>query len=173
MLTKAVRARYTNYKDYKVIMFTRKRCMAVSDNHLKEALDTLKETGVRITPQRHAILEYLINSMSHPTADDIYKALEGKFPNMSVATVYNNLRVFKEVGLVKELPYGDSSSRFDFITTQHYHVICEECGKIVDFHYPGLDEVEALAAHVTGFKVSHHRMEIYGSCQECQKKCAH
>lgn len=173
MLTKAVGARYTNYKDYKVIMFTRKRCMAVSDNHLKEALDTLKETGVRITPQRHAILEYLINSMSHPTADDIYKALEGKFPNMSVATVYNNLRVFKEVGLVKELPYGDSSSRFDFITTQHYHVICEECGKIVDFHYPGLDEVEALAAHVTGFKVSHHRMEIYGSCQECQKKCAH
>jgi Fur family transcriptional regulator, peroxide stress response regulator len=173
MLTKAVGARYTNYKDYKVIMFTRKRCMAVSDNHLKEALDTLKETGVRITPQRHAILEYLINSMSHPTADDIYKALEGKFPNMSVATVYNNLRVFKEVGLVKELPYGDSSSRFDFITTQHYHVICEECGKIVDFHYPGLDEVEALAAHVTGFKVSHHRMEIYGSCQECQKKVAH
>ncbi len=173
MLTKAVGARYTNYKDYKVIMFTRKRCMAVSDNHLKEALDTLKETGVRITPQRHAILEYLINSMSHPTADDIYKALEGKFPNMSVATVYNNLRVFKEVGLVKELPYGDSSSRFDFITTQHYHVICEECGKIVDFHYPGLDEVEALAAHVTGFKVSHHRMEIYGSCQECQKKAAH
>ncbi|WP_010677447.1 peroxide-responsive transcriptional repressor PerR [Bacillus timonensis] len=147
--------------------------MAVSDNLLKEALDTLKETGVRITPQRHAILEYLINSMSHPTADDIYKALEGKFPNMSVATVYNNLRVFREVGLVKELPYGDSSSRFDFITTQHYHVICEECGKIVDFHYPGLDEVEALAAHVTGFKVSHHRMEIYGSCQECQKKAAH
>ena len=75
--------------------------MAVEENHLKEALDTLKETRVRITPQRHAILEYLINSMSHPTADDIYKALEGKFPNMSVATVYNNLRVFREVGLVR------------------------------------------------------------------------
>ncbi len=48
-------------------------------HELKEALETLKETGVRITPQRHAILEYLVNSMAHPTADDIYKALEGNF----------------------------------------------------------------------------------------------
>jgi Fur family peroxide stress response transcriptional regulator len=147
--------------------------MTVEQNLLKDALETLKETKVRITPQRHAILEYLINSMSHPTADEIYKALEGKFPNMSVATVYNNLRVFREVGLVKELTYGDSSSRFDFVTTQHYHVICDTCGKIVDFHYPGLDEVEQLASHVTGFKISHHRMEVYGSCPECTMKQVH
>ncbi|RSK26165.1 peroxide-responsive transcriptional repressor PerR [Bacillus sp. HMF5848] len=148
--------------------------MTVSDQHqLKEALETLKGTGVRITPQRHAILEYLIQTVTHPTADDIYKALEGRFPNMSVATVYNNLRVFREVGLVKELTYGDASSRFDFVTTEHYHVICEECGKIVDFHYPGLNEVEHLASHVTGFKVSHHRMEIYGQCPECQKNPKH
>ena len=147
--------------------------MAVSPNQLKEALDTLKVSSVRITPQRHAILEYLINSMAHPTADEIYKALEGKFPNMSVATVYNNLRVFKDVGLVKELTYGDSSSRFDFTTHDHYHAICESCGKIVDFQYPGLDEVEQFASHVTGFKVSHHRLEVYGLCPDCAKKEAH
>ncbi len=147
--------------------------MAVSPNQLKEALDTLKVSGVRITPQRHAILEYLINSIAHPTADEIYKALEGKFPNMSVATVYNNLRVFKDVGLVKELTYGDSSSRFDFTTHDHYHAICESCGKIVDFQYPGLDEVEQFASHVTGFKVSHHRLEVYGLCPDCVKKEAH
>jgi Fur family transcriptional regulator, peroxide stress response regulator len=147
--------------------------MTMSDVQLKEAIDTLKETGVRITPQRHAILEYLIHSMAHPTADDIYKALEGKFPNMSVATVYNNLRVFREVGLVKELTYGDSSSRFDYVTSDHYHVICDECGKIVDFHYPGLDEVEQLASHVTGFKVRNHRMEIYGTCDNCNANKEH
>lgn len=143
--------------------------MTVSvSNHIKEALDTLKGTGVRITPQRHAILEFLVQSKTHPTADDIYKALEGKFPNMSVATIYNNLRVFKEVGLVKELTYGDASSRFDYSTSEHYHIICECCGKVVDFLYPGLDEVETLAEHVTGFKISHHRMEIYGTCESCQ-----
>ncbi len=135
--------------------------MAVSEIQIKEAIQSLKQAGVRITPQRHANLEYLIESMSHPTADEIYKALENKFPNMSVATVYNNLRVFREVGLVKELTFGSASSRFDFVTSDHYHIICEECNKIVDFHYPGLDAVEQLAAHVTGFKVGHHRMEIY------------
>ncbi|MBY6273566.1 MAG: transcriptional repressor [Caldibacillus debilis] len=145
----------------------------MAGNQLKEALETLKESGIRITPQRHAILEYLINSMSHPTADEIYKALEGKFPNMSVATVYNNLRVFREAGLVKELTYGDSSSRFDFATSDHYHAICEKCGKIVDFHYPSLNEVEQFAAHVTNFKVSHHRLEIYGLCEDCAKKEGH
>ncbi len=147
--------------------------MTVSNHQLKEALDTLKESGVRITPQRHAILEYLINCMSHPTADEIYKALESKFPNMSVATVYNNLRVFRDVGLVKELTYGDQSSRFDFTTTDHYHAICENCGKIVDFQYPGLDEVEQFAEHVSGFNVSHHRLEVYGLCPDCTKEDAH
>ncbi|MDE5414883.1 MULTISPECIES: peroxide-responsive transcriptional repressor PerR [Alkalihalobacterium] len=145
----------------------------MAKHRLQEAIDSLKTTKVRMTPQRHAILEYLYESMTHPTADDIYKALEGRFPNMSVATVYNNLRMFKEVGIVKELTYGDSSSRFDCVTTDHYHVICTDCGKIVDFHYPGLDEVETLAEHVTNFDVSNHRMEIYGVCPDCKKKSTH
>ncbi|WP_018923329.1 peroxide-responsive transcriptional repressor PerR [Salsuginibacillus kocurii] len=142
----------------------------MTTERLQGAIDTLKNTKVRMTPQRHAILEYLFESMTHPTADEIYKALEGQFPNMSVATVYNNLRVFKDVGIVKELTYGDASSRFDCVTTEHYHVICNECGKIVDFEYPGIDEVESLAAHVTGFEVETHRMEIYGKCQPCAEQ---
>ncbi|PJK15757.1 transcriptional repressor [Chryseomicrobium excrementi] len=142
----------------------------MTEVHLRDALDTLKSTGVRITPQRHAILEYIIQSMTHPTADDIYRALESKFPSMSVATVYNNLRVFRESGLVKELTYGDSSSRFDFVTNDHYHMICTGCGKIVDFHYPGLDEVEQLASHLTGFEVESHRLEVYGTCPSCKQQ---
>lgn len=139
----------------------------MSEVTLKDALDTLKNRGVRITPQRHAILEYLASSKSHPTADEIYKALADEFPNMSVATVYNNLRVFRSAELIKELTYGDASSRFDFVTNDHYHIICNDCGTIVDFHYPGLEEVEHLASHVTGFQVSSHRMEVYGTCPAC------
>jgi|SRR5699024_7944452 len=137
------------------------------DDKLQHAMDTLKKSGVRITPQRHAVLEYLLTSMTHPTADDIYKALESKFPSMSVATVYNNLRILKELGLVKELTYGDDSSRFDSNIADHYHIICEECGKIVDFHYPTLDEIESLAEKVSGFEIRHHRMELYGKCDSC------
>lgn len=135
-----------------------------------EAVDILKESGVRMTPQRHAILNFLLSSMTHPTADEIYKALETTFPNMSVATVYNNLRVFKDAGLVKELTYGDSSSRFDSNMQDHYHIICHYCGKITDFEYPTLIEVESTAAKITGYQIDSHRMEMYGVCPQCIDK---
>ncbi len=138
---------------------------------INTAFEKLKATGVRITPQRQAILEYLIESMSHPTADEIYKALSDRFPNMSVATVYNNLRVFKDIGIVSELTFGDASSRYDAnIDHNHYHVICKSCGKIVDFEYPSLAEVEREAAIHTGFQVEDHRLEIYGICGDCSNK---
>ncbi|MCU7557757.1 peroxide-responsive transcriptional repressor PerR [Macrococcus capreoli] len=140
------------------------------EHMLDEAIQSLRKTGVRITPQRQAVLKFLIESNSHPTADEIYKALSPQFSNMSVATVYNNLKVFKDSGLVKELTYGDAASRYDFETDNHYHVICSECGKITDFHYPRLDEVEHIAQHITSFAVTHHRMEIYGVCPECLNK---
>ncbi|MBI5974704.1 peroxide-responsive transcriptional repressor PerR [Staphylococcus canis] len=140
---------------------------------LNESISSLRHAGVRITPQRQAILSFLIKADTHPTADEIYQSLSPDFPNISVATIYNNLKVFKKTGIVKELSYGDASSRFDFDTHNHYHVICENCGKIVDFHYPLLHEVEQLAQHVTDFEVSHHRMEIYGICRECKEAQDH
>ncbi|SFC72436.1 Fur family transcriptional regulator, peroxide stress response regulator [Alkalibacterium subtropicum] len=103
---------------------------------VEQSIERLKYNNVRITPQRHAILEYLIDQDSHPTADEIYKALEEDFPSMSVATVYNNLRLFTKMGLVKEMMFGDNSSRFDFASTEHYHAICTRCGKIEDIYYP-------------------------------------
>ncbi len=134
---------------------------------LEQALTKLKTTGVRMTPQRHAILSFLLDSMTHPTADDIYRALEAKFPNMSVATVYNNLKVFIEAGLVRELTYGDSSSRFDADMSDHYHALCEVCGKISDFEFDPVTYVELAAKERTGFQVKGHRLEVYGVCPEC------
>lgn len=144
--------------------------MAMGAERLEEAVKQLKANKVRMTPQRHAILAYLINSLTHPTADEIYRALEKKFPNMSVATVYNNLRVFKDAGLVRELTYGDASSRFDANTVDHYHAICTQCGKIKDFDYPSLDLVEQQAAEATGFHIRSHRMEVYGVCADCLRE---
>lgn len=140
-------------------------------NHVvEEAVQKLKDSNIRITPQRYAILEYLIEADSHPTADEIYKHLEHRFPNMSVATVYNNLRLFTEIGFVIEMAYGDASSRFDFASSKHYHALCDECGKVVDIHYPGLEDVEAATEQLTGFKIRDHRLELYGICPECQSK---
>lgn len=142
-------------------------------SRFEQALDKLKMTGVRMTPQRHAILAYLLDTMTHPTADDIYRALEDRFPSMSVATVYNNLKVFIEAGLVRELTYGDDSSRFDSDMSDHYHATCESCGKIVDFDYPTLQDVEWNAAKQTGFQVKGHRLEVYGLCPDCANPIQH
>lgn len=135
---------------------------------VEHALEQLKTSGVRITPQRHAILTYLLEELEHPSADEIYRALAPRFPSMSVATVYNNLKMLMEAGMVRELTYGDSSSRFDANVTEHYHIICQQCGKIEDFHYPILADVEHQAQKHTGYRISGHRMEVSGICPSCQ-----
>lgn len=137
---------------------------------MSQAIDKLKANKIRITPQRFGVLEYLVDNDSHPTADEIYKALSERFPSMSVATVYNNLRLFTKIGFVKEMNFGDASSRFDFTTTQHYHAVCQNCGKVEDVYYPGLEDVEEVTTELTGFQVTSHRLEIYGLCSECQKE---
>lgn len=121
-----------------------------------------------MTPQRYAILRYLVESYSHPTADDIFQALSPQYPSLSVATVYNNLKVFIDAGLVRELTYGDASSRFDADLSDHYHAICTSCGMMVDFEHPPVKEVEEAAVRATGFSVQGHRMEIYGTCPTCR-----
>jgi Fur family peroxide stress response transcriptional regulator len=143
------------------------------EQRFEQAIDKLKTTGVRMTPQRHAILSFLLESVSHPTADEIYKALVSNFPSMSVATVYNNLRVFIDSGLVKELSYGDASSRFDADLSCHYHAQCRICGKIVDFAYSALGDVELAAAKETGFSIEGLRLEVYGVCPECDRLNKH
>jgi Fur family peroxide stress response transcriptional regulator len=143
------------------------------NSRFTEAVEKLKKTGVRMTPQRHAVLQFLLDTVSHPTADDIYKALESRFPSMSVATVYNNLKVFIDSGLVRELAYGDSSSRFDADMSNHYHAKCTQCGSLVDFNYPALHHVEASAADETGFLIQGHRLEVYGTCANCASVSVH
>jgi Fur family peroxide stress response transcriptional regulator len=138
------------------------------DSRVEHAVDQLKSGGVRMTPQRYAILQYLMESLKHPTADDIFRALSPQYPSLSVATVYNNLRVFIDAGLVRELTYGDDSSRFDADLSDHYHAICTKCGTMVDFEHPPFKEVEEAAATATGFSVFGHRMEIYGICPTCK-----
>lgn len=137
---------------------------------LSKYIEFLKEKDVRMTSQRTAILENLLDGNKHPTVNEIYEDLKDDFPSMSVATIYNNLKFFKEAGLVKELPFGDGSSRFDLTTVDHFHTICRNCGKIQDFHFPGLVEDDNLTQSIGDFRAEDYRFEIIGLCKECQKK---
>jgi len=136
-----------------------------------EILKQLKDKGVRFTPQRQAILEFLLATDTHPTAEEIYHHVKAKFPGVSLGTIYNTLNMLKEHGHILELSYGDMSSRFDGNPSNHYHVTCTECGKIVDLHRPLIDFEEEVELS-TGFKIHGHRLEFYGVCADCLGKDA-
>lgn len=129
-------------------------------------LKLLKCKGVRFTPQRQAILEFLLGTESHPTADEIYHHVKAKFPGVSLGTIYNTLNMLKTHGHLLELSYGDMSSRFDGNPKNHYHLVCSKCGKVVDFHRPLLD-MDQEVVEESGFLVLGHRLEFYGICREC------
>lgn len=130
---------------------------------LEELIPILKKHGLRITPQRIQILETILVE-DHPTVEDIARHLR----NMSVATIYNNVKQFVSMDIVNELPYGNGISRYELYKSNNYHVICQSCGMIVDFTFPGLKAVENLASSLTKYKVHRHNMEIYGVCADCQ-----
>lgn len=133
-----------------------------------EILKGLKSKGIRFTPQRQAILEYLLATRDHPTAEEIYKQVKAKFPGVSLGTIYNTLNMLKEHGFILELPCGDMSSRFDGNPNNHYHVMCSECGKVVDFHNE-LINMDELVSEQTGFDVHTHNLVFYGVCPDCRK----
>ncbi|PWK15901.1 Fur family transcriptional regulator [Tumebacillus permanentifrigoris] len=132
-----------------------------------ETLADLKARGVRLTPQRQMILKVLKETHEHPTAEEIYKQVCQEFSGMSMATVYNTLHRLKELGAIKELSYGDMSSRYDGNDTEHAHLVCESCGEVVDVPAPVLPivtpDTEALGYEVTSF-----RLEYYGLCSLCR-----
>ncbi|HBW36092.1 Fur family transcriptional regulator [Desulfosporosinus sp. BICA1-9] len=133
-----------------------------------EILKQLKNKGVRFTPQRQAILEFLLETVSHPTADEIYHHVKAKFPGVSLGTIYNTLNMLKEHGHLLELSYGDMSSRFDGNPENHYHIVCSRCGKVADLHRPLID-MDQEVGEQSGFQVLGHRMEFHGVCPECLK----
>lgn len=137
---------------------------------LEEVIQDLKEKNIRITPQRKAILHYMIESHQHPTVEEIYHDLLPEQAGISLATVYNNLKVFVNEGLIKELKISGTTSRYDFIAHAHHHVVCENCGRIADFDFPTLDQIERSASEQTGYVIYHSNLEVHGLCPECQKR---
>ena len=91
----------------------------------EEKIAFYKSLGLKLTPQRLAILEYLEGNKNHPSAEDIYKALKPRFPSMSFATVYNTLEILVKKGVIKELNIESSRKRFDPFTHPHHHFFCK------------------------------------------------
>ena len=140
----------------------------VIDTKTKEAEVSLS-TVHRKTKQKEAILRVLKGTTSHPTADWTYKQVRYEIPNISLGTVYRNLRLLQQEGDILELDLAGSFSRFDANTHNHYHFRCEQCGRVFDLDEPVDKAMDDNVAQKTGFKVTHHRLEFRGLCIDCQR----
>ena len=123
----------------------------------------------KLTPQRDAVLQVILAREDHPTANEIFDAARQRLPTISYATVYNSLRYLKEAGLVHEIKFGDSASRYDRETDRHDHAICNSCGKLVDFDLPQTAELMQAAARKSRFKPESVHLTLRGLCVDCRE----
>lgn len=123
---------------------------------------------IRRTKQRGIILDIVKNTKIHPTADWIYEKVRQMMPNISLGTVYRNLKILKEMGELNELDCLGSNARFDGNTCPHYHFTCQKCGAIVDIEEPVHKEIETAIAQKTGFEITYYCMGFFGKCSECR-----
>lgn len=145
--------------------------MSDSEIRLETMIRKLRENGCRITPQRIAIFKILAASSGHPSVEKIYKQVKPNFPTTSLATVYKNVTLLKELGEVLELAFSNDSSRYDGNRPHpHPHLICIKCKKILDPDLASLKDVTSELARETGFKIVDHRLDFFGICSTCQKK---
>jgi Fur family transcriptional regulator, ferric uptake regulator len=125
---------------------------------------------IRLTTQRQIILEELAKVTSHPTASELYDMVRKRLPRIGLGTVYRNLDLMADSGMILKLEVGGTQKRFDATTEDHYHIRCSSCGKVDDIDVPVIQELVAQAAETTPYKILGHHVEFSGICSGCQKK---
>lgn len=138
----------------------------MSENKLESSL---LDNKLSFTQQRRVILEELNKADTHLTADEIYFLVKKRMSKVSVGTIYRNLGVLTELGLIdKVITSLHEESHYEVHKEGHYHIICLKCKKIDDLeHYRALS-IEPTAEKISGYKIKNHLIELHGICQACQ-----
>ena len=132
-------------------------------------IQKLRERGLRITPQRLAILEVLIKKGHlHPGAGFIYKEAKKKSRRLSLSTTYATINEFSRHGVIKTLQFDGVENRCEANLDEHINLICEGCGKIIDYKIP-LSLNQRDMVRKTGFVITDYRLEYYGYCRDCRQ----
>lgn len=125
---------------------------------------------IRLTTQRHIILEELSKVKTHPTASELYDMVRKRLPRIGLGTVYRNLELMADSGMILKIEVGGTQKRFDATTEAHYHIRCSACGKVDDIDIPVINELVAQAADTTSYLILGHHVEFTGICSICQKQ---
>ena len=131
----------------------------------------IKERGLKATAQREDIAQAFFSTNRHISVEELYSEVRRHNPHMGYATVYRTMKLLKECGLAAERHFVDGQARFENVEAErhHDHIICERCGRIVEFIQPQIEKLQADVAQRFGFVATTHKMEIYGICKECRE----
>ena len=136
----------------------------------EKVVKRLRESGLKITPQRLSIIEFLQGNHSHPSAEDIYREILRIHPSISFTTVYKTLQTLRDLGEIQELRVDPERAHYDPDTSDHAHAFCRSCSQISDLEYTGdmPDLVMSLSDGPDGFEVHSVQVHAVGVCGECR-----
>ena len=149
----------------------------MENNNTMELLkEKLKATGFKITPQRRAIIEVLIeNESSHMSSEEIYDKVRVNCPEIGLATVYRTMQLLDEINGISKLNLDDGCIRYEINVEgedvhHHHHLICRDCGAIIEVKEDLLESIEATVENNYNFQIKHHDLKFYGLCSNCKDK---
>ena len=135
----------------------------------------IREHKFKFTTQRQIILQAFLDSKeNHMCAEDIYEVVREGNPDIGLATVYRSLELFTTLELLKKLDFGDGRSRYELndhnLAHSHHHLICLNCGKVIEFTYNLLDDIKQKIKKDNGSGIVDYQLKFYGYCADCEKK---
>lgn len=131
---------------------------------------TFKNKGLKLTPQRIAVYEYLLSTKDHPSAETIYSSLITTFPTMSFATVYKSLKTLCEVELVQEINLGEGNFRYDALMEEHAHFQCTSCHRVMDLMDVSTKNMLLEATKTSNIFIESSKLYFFGKCCSCKEK---
>ena len=140
----------------------------MGDRRMANEQDINDRGEFRMTRQRRLILQEVQASRAHPSADEVYRLVRRKMPRISLGTVYRNLDVLSQCGLIRRLEMSEGQRRFDGTMASHYHVRCTTCERVGDVWLDPPSELHQAEGGAGGYQISGHRLEFFGLCPICR-----
>jgi len=138
----------------------------------KKIEQTLRQRDYKITSQRRTIINAIINNREHLTPAEIHERVCREHPGIGLVTVYRTLEILSELGLICEMHAGGNCRSYLIRrpAEHHHHLICSDCGTVIDFTDCDLGELERRLSRETSFEISGHLLEFMGQCRKCREK---
>lgn len=141
-----------------------------ADDRFARFKEHLRRQHLKSTAQRDTIAKVFLETQRHISVEELYNEVRRRNPRIGYATVYRTMKLLKECGVAAERHFRDGEARYESAQKRHHdHLICESCGKIVEFEEPRIEALQEGVAKRMGFRFTGHKMELYGRCRDCQK----